>query len=124
MRALWSSAGWRHVWRTEGSLDQWVGANVAAALPAFVLPLSAGERGMILMGGILVLAMASMNTAMGRVVDDISTARRDRAMRANNVGSAPLGVHSRRGRRRPGLCDLGDFILIPARRKRRPTWTD
>ncbi len=92
MRARWSWAGWRHVWRTEGSLHQWVWANLASALLVFVLPLSAGERGMILMGGIMVLAMECMNTAMERVVDDISTAKRDRAMQAKDAGSAAVAV--------------------------------
>jgi diacylglycerol kinase (ATP) len=91
-RAVWSWAGWVHVWRTERSLMQWIVANVASALLAFVLPLTAGERGMILMGGIIILAMECVNTAIERVVDDISTDKRDRAMQAKDAGSAAVAV--------------------------------
>ena len=48
LRAIWSWAGWRHVLRTEGSLQQWLWANAGSALLAFLLPLSAGQRGTIL----------------------------------------------------------------------------
>ncbi len=92
MRAVWSWAGWRHVWRTEGSLHQWAWANVGSALLAFLLPLSAGERATILMGGVMVLGIECMNTAIERVVDDISEAKRDRAMQAKDAGSAAVAV--------------------------------
>jgi diacylglycerol kinase (ATP) len=92
LRAGWSWAGFVHVWRTEGSLHQWIWANVASALLAFVLPLDAGERGMILMGGIMVLAAECVNTAIERVVDDISEEKRDRAQQAKDAGSAAVAV--------------------------------
>jgi diacylglycerol kinase (ATP) len=92
LRAVWSWAGWVHVWRTEASLTQWIVLNIASALLAFILPLSAAERGMILMGGIFVLAMECVNTAIERVVDDISTDKRDRAMQAKDAGSAAVAV--------------------------------
>ena len=92
LRAVWSLAGWRHVWRTEGSLHQWVWANVASGIAVFVVPLSAGQRGTILMGGIIILAMECMNTAIERVVDDISESRRDRARQAKDAGSAAVAV--------------------------------
>ena len=91
-RALWSWAGFVHVWRTEGSLMQWVVANGVFAVLALVLPLSAGERGMLLMGGILVLAAECMNTAIERVVDDIGTDRRALAQQAKDCGSAAVAV--------------------------------
>ncbi len=92
LRAVWSWAGFVHVWQTEGSLHQWIWANVGSAVLAFVLPLSASERGMILMGGIMVLAAECMNTAIERVVDDISDAKRDRARQAKDAGSACVAV--------------------------------
>jgi len=91
-RAIWSWDGFAHVWRTEGSLNQWIVANALSALLAFVLPLTAGERGMILAGGIFVLAMECLNTAVERVVDDISTAQRDRARQAKDARSAAVAV--------------------------------
>ncbi|SMY08643.1 Diacylglycerol kinase [Flavimaricola marinus] len=91
-RAVWSWAGWVHVWRTEGSLHQWIWANVVSAALAFALPLSGAERAVLLMGGILVLAFECLNTAIERVVDDISTEKRDRARQAKDAGSAAVSV--------------------------------
>ena len=91
-RAIWSWEGFVHVWRTEGSLAQWLVANAVFGALAFALPLSAGERGMLLMGGIIVLAAECMNTAIERVVDDISTERRDAAKQAKDCGSAAVAV--------------------------------
>ena len=92
MRAIWSWHGLVHVWRTEGSLSQWIIVNIGSALLAFILPLSAAERGMILMGGLLVLAAECMNTAIERVVDDISEEKRDRAKQAKDAGSATVAM--------------------------------
>ena len=92
MRAIWSWQGFSHVWQTEGSLSQWIIANAASAVLAFVLPLSGAERGLILMGGIMVLAAECMNTAIERVVDDISEEKRDRARQAKDAGSAAVAV--------------------------------
>lgn len=91
-RALWSWDGFVHVYKTEGSLTQWLVANAVFAVLAFVLPLSAGERGMLLMGGIMVLAVECMNTAVERVVDDISTEHRDAARQAKDAGSAAVAI--------------------------------
>jgi len=44
------------------------------------------------MGGIVVLAMECMNTAIERVVDDISVAQRDRARQAKDAGSAAVAI--------------------------------
>ena len=91
-RARWSWEGFRHVLRTEGSLRQWVAANLASAPLALALPLSPGERAAILMGGVMVLAMECMNTAIERVVDDVSEARRPRAKQAKDAGSAAVAL--------------------------------
>ncbi len=91
-RAIWSWQGWTHVWRTEASLMQWIWANSVSGLLALLLPLTGGERAVILMGGIFVLAMECVNTAIERVVDDISTEKRDRAGQAKDAGSAAVAV--------------------------------
>ena len=91
-RAIWSWEGFVHVAKTEGSLAQWLVGNVVFATLAFVLPLSAGERGMLLMGGIIVLAAECMNTAIERVVDDIGPEKRDAAKQAKDCGSAAVAV--------------------------------
>lgn len=89
-RAVWSWQGLVHVWQTEQSLKQWIIANAVFAVLAFVLPLSASERGMLLMGGILVLAAECMNTAIERAVDDIGTDKRALAGQAKDTASAAV----------------------------------
>ena len=92
LRAQWSWAGVVHVWRTEASLSQWLVVNAVFAVLAFILPLTAAERGFLLMGGIMILAMECLNTAIERVVDDISTERREKARQAKDCGSAAVAV--------------------------------
>ena len=91
-RAIWSWEGFAHVWRTEGSLRQWMVANVVFGILAFILPLSGGERGVLLMGGVLVMAAECMNTAVERIVDDIGPEKRDAAKQAKDAGSAAVAV--------------------------------
>ena len=91
-RAVWSWQGFVHVFRTEGSLAQWLVANGIFGILAFVLPLSAGQRGILLMGGILILAAECMNTAIERVVDDVGPQKRDLAKQAKDCGSAAVAV--------------------------------
>lgn len=91
-RAIWSWHGFVHVYRTEGSLSQWLLGNGLFAVLAFVLPLSGSERGMLLMGGIMILAAECLNTAIERVVDDIGTDQRDAAKYAKDCGSAGVAV--------------------------------
>ncbi len=91
-RAAWSWQGWAHVWRTEESLQQWIWANVVSIAFALYLPLTGGERAVVLMGGIFVLAVECLNTAIERVVDDISTDHRDRAGQAKDAGSAAVAI--------------------------------
>jgi diacylglycerol kinase (ATP) len=91
-RTVWSWEGFLHVARTEGSLHQWLWANAASAVLAVLLPLSPGERAAILMGGVFVLALECMNTAVERVVDDVSEARRPRAKQAKDAGSAAVAL--------------------------------
>lgn len=91
-RGVWSWQGFAHVYKTEGSLSQWLVLNAIFAVLAFILPLSGAERGFLLMGGIMVLAAECMNTAIERVVDDISTDKRPLAQQAKDCGSAGVAV--------------------------------
>lgn len=91
-RAVWSWAGFIHVLATENSMMQWIVANLAFGVLALVLPLDAPVRGMLLMGGVLVLAAECMNTAIERIVDDISLEKRDLARQAKDCGSAAVAI--------------------------------
>ena len=91
-RAIWSWEGLVHVAKTEGSLAQWLVGNLCFAILAFALPMSWGERGLLLMGGIIVLAAECMNTAIERVVDDIGLEKRDAAKQAKDCSSAAVAM--------------------------------
>lgn len=91
-RAIWSWNGFVHVYKTEGSLRQWLVANAIFGVLAFVLPLSGLERSIVLMGGVLVLAVECMNTAVERVVDDIGLEKREAAKFAKDAASAAVAL--------------------------------
>ena len=91
-RAIWSWEGFSHVLTTERSIYQWVFANAVSTFAAFSLPLSVAERSLIIMGGIMIIAMECMNTAIERVVDDISEKKRDRAKQGRNAPSTCTSV--------------------------------
>ncbi|PHP27277.1 diacylglycerol kinase [Limimaricola cinnabarinus] len=110
IRALWSWQGLKHIWRTEGSLHQWMWANIISAALAFALPITAGERGMLLMGGVMVLAFECLNTAIERVVDDVSEERRALAKQAKDSGSAAVAVAGA-AVGLAWLCVLGGLVL-------------
>jgi diacylglycerol kinase (ATP) len=87
-RAIWSWEGFVHVLITEKSVYQWVFANIISFLAAMAMPISAAERSLLIMGGIFILAMECMNTAVERVVDDISQDKRELAKQAKDTASA------------------------------------
>jgi diacylglycerol kinase (ATP) len=91
-RAVWSWYGFRHVAKTEGSLWQWIIANIISGSITFFLPISFTQQAMILAGGILILAAECFNTAIERVVDDISTEKRSAAKHAKDAGSAAVAI--------------------------------
>jgi len=91
-RVIWSTAGVIHVWKTEESFHMWFWINVISATAAILLPLDPASRGMLLMGGVMILAMECVNTAIERVSDDISEAVRDRARQAKDAGSAAVAL--------------------------------
>ena len=77
---------------TERSVYQWVFANTISAITAIALPISVSERSLLIMGGIFILAMECMNTAIERVVDDISEDKRDLAKQAKDTASAAVAL--------------------------------
>ena len=91
-RAVWSWFGFYHVAKTEGSLWQWIIANIISGSLTFFLPITFTQQAMILAGGILILAAECINTAIERVVDDISTEQRPAAKHAKDAGSAAVAI--------------------------------
>jgi diacylglycerol kinase (ATP) len=88
----WSWAGWRAAWASEKTLRQWTLANALSAALALWLPLSAGERGLILALGILVLAAELMNTAVETVVNQLSPDWHPLAGKAKDCASAAVAL--------------------------------
>ncbi len=89
---LWSWQGWQSAWAQEKSLRQWTLVNLASAVLALALDLSAAERALILSLGLVLLAAELMNTAIEEVVDYISTETDPRAKRAKDCGSAAVAL--------------------------------
>ncbi|MGB0900521.1 diacylglycerol kinase [Halocynthiibacter sp.] len=91
-RAIWSWEGWVNCWQEEHSLKQWIFANAISAPLALWLPLSGGERALILALGVLILAAELFNTAIERCVDLITMEKHDLAKQAKDLGSAGVAV--------------------------------
>ena len=88
----WSVAGWRACWASEKSLRQWTLVNGVSAALALLVPMTAGERALILALGMLVLAAELMNSALEEAVDYISVERHPRAKKAKDAGSAAVAM--------------------------------
>ncbi|WP_127114972.1 diacylglycerol kinase [Shimia sediminis] len=91
-RIIWSSQGILHAWREEHSFRSWVWANLVSATLALALPLTAGERALILSLGVLVMAFELVNTAIEVVVDYISQEQHPSAKAAKDCGSGAVFV--------------------------------
>jgi len=89
---IWSWQGWRAAWATEKTLRQWSLVNLASAALAFSIEMTAGQRGLILALGLLVLAAELMNTGLEEVVDYISKTEDPRAKKAKDCGSAAVAL--------------------------------
>jgi diacylglycerol kinase (ATP) len=89
---IWSWNGFRAAWATEKTLRQWSLANVLSAALAFSLDLTAGERGLILALGLLILAAELINTAVEEVVDLVCPGPDPRAKKAKDCGSACVAL--------------------------------
>jgi len=88
----WSWEGWVAAWAREKSLRQWGLVNVISAALAFLVDMTPGERALILVLGLLLLAAELANTAIEEVVDYISEEIDPRAKRAKDAGSAVVAV--------------------------------
>ena len=91
-RTVWSWYGFHHVAKTEGSLWQWIIANIISGSLTFLLPKTFTQQAMILAGGILILAAECLNTAIERIVDDISIKQSPAAKHAKDAGSAAVAI--------------------------------
>ena len=91
-RTVWSWYGFYHVAKTEGSLWQWIIANIISGSLTFFLPITLTQQAIILAGGILILAAECLNTAIERIVDDISIKQRPAAKHAKDAGSAAVAI--------------------------------
>lgn len=92
LRTRWSWEGLAHVWHTEHSLKQWIIAYAISAIVALLLPITAGETALLLMGGVLVFAFECLNTAIERTVDHISMERHPLAKQAKDTASAAVAL--------------------------------
>jgi diacylglycerol kinase (ATP) len=90
--ARWSWQGWCSAWAREKSLRQWSLLNLVSAGLAFLLPLTASERALILALGLLVLVIELVNTAIEETVDLVTEQHDPRAGRAKDAGSAAVAV--------------------------------
>ena len=91
-RTVWSWYGFHHVAKTGGSLWQWIIANIISGSLTFFLPITFTQQAIILAGGILILAAECLNTAIERIVDDISIKQRPAAKHAKDAGSAAVAI--------------------------------
>lgn len=91
-RCIWSWRGTVETWQSEHSFRSWVWANLISIIAAFSLPLNFGERALILVLGILVLASELMNTAIEITIDYISRDENELARKAKDAGSAAVAV--------------------------------
>ena len=89
---IWSWAGWRAAWASEKTLRQWTLVNLASAVLAFALDLTAAERGLILALGLLVLAAELMNTGIEEAINYISPDPHPLAKKAKDCGSAAVAL--------------------------------
>lgn len=90
--ATWSWLGWRAAWASEKSLRQWTLVNVLSVIAAFALPLTLGERALILSLGLVLLASELLNTAIEEIVDVILPNQDPRAAKAKDCGSAAVAL--------------------------------
>ena len=91
-RCVWSLNGFVHVCKTEPSMRQWILVNFISGYFTFVVPISHTEQAILLLTGILILAAECMNTAIERVVDDISKDFRSAARQAKDAASAAVAI--------------------------------
>ena len=90
--AGYSLDGWRHGWREEKSLRQWVGVNLAAWVALAILRPPLWACALIVAQGLLLLALELVNSAIEVAIDYISTEKHPLAKAAKDTGSAAVAV--------------------------------
>jgi diacylglycerol kinase (ATP) len=90
--SAYSWQGFRAAWASEKSVRQWMVANVLSVALAFALHLTAGERALIVMLGLIVLAAELFNTAIEAIVDLVSPEHHPLAGKAKDCGSAAVAL--------------------------------
>lgn len=90
--AGYSLDGWRHAWREEKSLRQWVGVNLASWIALALLGPPLWAVALIFLTGALLLAAELINSAVEAAVDLISAERHPLAKAAKDLASAAVAV--------------------------------
>ncbi|MES2433792.1 MAG: diacylglycerol kinase [Pseudomonadota bacterium] len=90
--AGYSLDGWRHGWREEKSLRQWLGVNLASWAALAILRPPLWACALIVMQGLLLLALELVNSAIEAAIDYISTETHPLAKAAKDTGSAAVAV--------------------------------
>ena len=90
--AGYSLDGWRHSWREEKSLRQWVGVNLASWVALVLLRPPLWACALLVALGLLLLAFELVNSAIEAAIDYISTEKHPLAKAAKDTGSAAVAV--------------------------------
>lgn len=90
--AGYSLDGWRHAWREEKSLRQWVGVNLVSWVVLAVLRPPLWAVALVFFAGVLLLVAELINSAIEAAVDYVSTAQHPLAKAAKDAGSAAVAV--------------------------------
>lgn len=91
-RCIYSWAGLKDTWLTEPSFKFWFAVNLISAPLTFLVPISEGERALILTMGVLVLAAELMNTAVEHAIDLVMPEYHDLAKKAKDAASAGVAM--------------------------------
>ena len=89
-RVGWSVEAIASAMRTEPSFRAWTVLLAISVALSVALPLTAGERGLIVATGLLVLAAELLNTGIETAIDDISPEIRPLAKRAKDAACAAV----------------------------------
>lgn len=91
-RIGWSAGAVGAALRAEPSFRAWTALLAVSTALSFALPLTAGERGLIAVTGLLVLAAEMFNTGIETAIDDISEEIRPLAKRAKDAACAAVSL--------------------------------
>ena len=91
-RFVYSWAGLKDTWLTEPSFKFWFAVNLISAPLTFWVDISEGERALILVLGVLLLASELMNTAVEHAIDLVMPEYHDLAKKAKDAASAGVAM--------------------------------